>query len=151
MRPSCFRVLSAQVRSARSASGRSSAIAALQNCYTTIQEKAHLNAFITAGDNEAHRALATAQAVASDLRPASLGELDGALIAVKDNFCMMGSRTTCRYSPSKSPPFPATVFRRILMGKLWCLTHGGGFPRFFFCFKVARKCSTASCPVTQPR
>lgn len=53
----------------------------------------NLNAFITLTDDVARKkAEESAQRIASGKR---LSALDGILIAVKDNFCTKGIRTTC--------------------------------------------------------
>ncbi|EFN87591.1 Glutamyl-tRNA(Gln) amidotransferase subunit A-like protein [Harpegnathos saltator] len=82
-----------------------------------------LNAYITVTDDVARE-----QASDADARQQSnslLGRLDGIPVAIKDNYCVKGKRTTCasRMLANFSPGYDATVYERlrkqgaILIGK----------------------------------
>ncbi len=77
------------------------------------QREAEINAFITVMPAEALRAAERAdeRAAAGDPPP----PLNGLPMAVKDNLCTMGIRTTCgsRILENYTPPYDATVVRRV--------------------------------------
>nr|XP_029716178.1 LOW QUALITY PROTEIN: glutamyl-tRNA(Gln) amidotransferase subunit A, mitochondrial-like [Aedes albopictus] len=92
----------------------------------------HLNAFIRTSPEKA-----LAQAEKSAIRYKNgkpLGQLDGASIAVKDNFCTKGIHTTCaaRMLENFVPTYNATVYERltrsgaILLGKTNMDQYGMG-------------------------
>ncbi|KAL1430998.1 hypothetical protein MTO96_014411 [Rhipicephalus appendiculatus] len=82
-------------------------------CLKDINETSCLNAFVTVLSEQAQE-----QAKESHERLAKnapLGPLDGVPIAVKDNFCISGVRTTCgsRMLADFHPPYTATVVERL--------------------------------------
>ncbi|MCB0313196.1 MAG: Asp-tRNA(Asn)/Glu-tRNA(Gln) amidotransferase subunit GatA, partial [Calditrichaeota bacterium] len=86
----------------------------LENRLKTIEARASLNAFI-----QVYAAEAQERAAAIDAKRAggkSLGPLAGLIVALKDNICLGGQRTTCgsRILENFVSPYDATVVRKIL-------------------------------------
>jgi len=85
-----------------------------EHSLNVIERARHLNSFITVTAGLARR-----QAEESTNRyrkGISLGPLDGVPIAIKDNYCMKGIRTTCasRMLKKYMPPYTATVVQKLL-------------------------------------
>lgn len=78
----------------------------------TIQEKQHLNAFLTLTQDEA---LAAAQQSDARFKSSEARPLDGMVIAIKDNISTKGVRTTCasKMLENFTPLYDATVIERI--------------------------------------
>ena len=83
-------------------------------CLDQVERTSRLNVFITPPD----RVKLTAAALDSDARVASkqARPLEGVPIAIKDNFCTDGTRTTAasHMLHSLTPPYNATVVARLL-------------------------------------
>ncbi|XP_064455462.1 glutamyl-tRNA(Gln) amidotransferase subunit A, mitochondrial-like [Ornithodoros turicata] len=80
------------------------------SCLKQIEAISPLNAFVTVAEGS--------QAVESQQRwerKETLGVLDGVPIAVKDNFCIKGVRTTCasKMLANFCPPYTATVVEKL--------------------------------------
>ena len=114
------------------AAGDRSAEATCREALARIEAAAALNAFITV---DADRALA--RAIEIDRRRAAgvpLGPLAGVPLAVKDNICVRGMRTTAasKILDRFTPPYDATVITRleaadaIVVGKTNCDEFGMG-------------------------
>ena len=78
-----------------------------------IQQKAHLNAFITINDKALERAAQIDDMIRNGQDP---GRLAGVPISIKDNICTSFMRTTCgsRMLEEFTPPYNATVVDRII-------------------------------------
>ncbi|MEL6821561.1 MAG: amidase, partial [Calditrichota bacterium] len=78
-----------------------------------IEEKSDLNAFLAVYKQEAKAAAAELDKKRDNKEP--LGELAGLVIALKDNICVEGKRTSCgsRILDSFVSPYDATVVQRI--------------------------------------
>lgn len=105
---------SALSRHRRYAAGDFYLVDVLENRLKTIEARASLNAFI-----QVYAAEAQERAAAIDAKRAggkSLGPLAGLIVALKDNICLGGQRTTCgsRILENFVSPYDATVVRKIL-------------------------------------
>ncbi|MCH5155801.1 MAG: Asp-tRNA(Asn)/Glu-tRNA(Gln) amidotransferase subunit GatA [Clostridiales bacterium] len=72
--------------------GKISSVAAVTECLNTIRESAHLNNFITVCESEA---MIAAERIDADIKSGKCGTLTGVPVAVKDNICTKGIKTTC--------------------------------------------------------
>lgn len=93
--------------------GSTSALQLAEQSLVRIEKSSSLNAYVTVlGDH------ARASAAASDARRAagkSLGILDGVPVAIKDNLCLEGTRTTCgsRILEKFVSPYTATAVQKL--------------------------------------
>jgi len=95
------------------ASGRLTAAQLTEQSLSRIEETSSLNAYISVLADRART-----QAQASDARRAAgkgLGILDGVPVAIKDNLCLEGTRTTCasRILENFVSPYTATAIARL--------------------------------------
>ncbi|MFZ0668453.1 MAG: Asp-tRNA(Asn)/Glu-tRNA(Gln) amidotransferase subunit GatA [Acidimicrobiales bacterium] len=101
--------LAKQVRS-----GSVSAVDALEESLQTIADRdSDIHAFVTV---ESERARRRAQQIDADIaRGEDAGPLAGVPVALKDNMCMRGVRTTCssKILENWHPPYDATVVERL--------------------------------------
>lgn len=91
------------------ASGELTAVSSCETALRQIERHAHLNAVITRADERAR-----SQAARVDARGGS-GPLAGVPVAIKDNICTRGLRTTAasRVLDRYVPPYDATVVERL--------------------------------------
>ena len=99
--------------SAKLASGETSAVALAQDSLAKIEATKNLNAYISVLNERA-----LAKAAESDKRRAegkSLGVLDGIPVAVKDNMCLEGTRTTAasKILDNFVAPYTATAIEKL--------------------------------------
>ena len=99
--------------SAKLASGETSAVALAQESLAKIESTKNLNAYISVLNERA-----LAKAAESDKRRAegkSLGALDGIPVAVKDNMCLEGTRTTAasKILDNFVAPYTATAVEKL--------------------------------------
>ncbi|MBR4008154.1 amidase, partial [Fibrobacter sp.] len=99
--------------SAKLASGETSAVALAQDSLAKIEATKNLNAYISVLNERA-----LAKAAESDKRRAegkSLGALDGIPVAVKDNMCLEGTRTTAasKILDNFVAPYTATAIEKL--------------------------------------
>ena len=99
--------------SAKLASGETSAVALAQDSLAKIESTKNLNAYISVLNERA-----LAKAAESDKRRAegkSLGALDGIPVAVKDNMCIEGTRTTAASKILENfvAPYTATAIEKL--------------------------------------
>ncbi|XP_065163684.1 glutamyl-tRNA(Gln) amidotransferase subunit A, mitochondrial [Atheta coriaria] len=85
----------------------------LNACLDRVKETQHLNAFITLTTKEA--LLASTQSNEIYQKSNDRNELDGIPIAIKDNFCTAGIKTTCasKILENFTPTYNATVYKRL--------------------------------------
>lgn len=91
-------------------------------CVKEVNDTSFLNAFVTVTPEVAEKQARESQARWDRGKP--LGLLDGVPIAIKDNFCVSGVRTTCgsKMLAEFRPPYTATVVRKLLeIGGAVCL------------------------------
>ncbi|XP_058812548.1 glutamyl-tRNA(Gln) amidotransferase subunit A, mitochondrial [Topomyia yanbarensis] len=85
----------------------------VEQCFALAEQRKDLNAFVRLSTSQArHQAKQSAQRY-RDGKP--LGALDGAPIAMKDNFCTKNVHTTCgsRMLENFVPTYSATVYERL--------------------------------------
>ena len=92
--------------------GEVTAVSAVKACLENIYKSADLNNFITVCEGEA---LEAAERVDTDVKNGKRGMLAGVPIAVKDNICCRGIKTTCasRIMSDFVPDFDAEVILRL--------------------------------------
>ena len=110
--------------SAKLASGETSAVALAQDSLNKIESTKNLNAYISVLNERA-----LAKAAESDKRRAegkSLGVLDGIPVAVKDNMCLEGTRTTAasKILDNFVAPYTATAIEKLAVFGLFCTVAG---------------------------
>lgn len=94
-------------------SGASSCISLVQHYLQTIQEHAHLNAFLEVYESDA---LARAREIDTKLQQGTAGKLAGMVVGIKDVLCLQDKPITCgsKILEGFTSQFTATAVQRLL-------------------------------------